>query len=262
VTGGDETQQADEGDASGANATAGTASTAATAPDGSGVPVSEADVIAWLTEHPEFLARNPDLLARLAPPSRAEGESVVDLQAWMIERLQGNLRDLNSTQGELIAATRTNMATQSQVHRAVVALAGATDIQHFVHILTQDLREVINVDVIALCVESWTEPVPDVADLRILPGGAIGHIMGAGRRIRLRTDPRDKVAIYGPAAGLVRSDALIPIELPEDDHPALIAIGSRQEEHFHPGQGTELLTFLAEVVERTLATWLKTDSGR
>jgi hypothetical protein len=36
----------------------------------------------------------------------------------------------------------------------------------------------------------------------------------------------------------------------------LLALGSRQEEKFHPGQGTELLQFLARALERCVRAWL------
>ena len=38
--------------------------------------------------------------------------------------------------------------------------------------------------------------------------------------------------------------------------PALLAFGSRDPEHFHDGQGTELLAFLAQVIERLIRAWL------
>jgi uncharacterized protein YigA (DUF484 family) len=36
----------------------------------------------------------------------------------------------------------------------------------------------------------------------------------------------------------------------------LLCIGTRKPEKFHPGQGTELLSFLARVLETTLGAWL------
>jgi len=37
---------------------------------------------------------------------------------------------------------------------------------------------------------------------------------------------------------------------------ALLAFGSREEERFHPGQGTELLSFLARILTHAMRSWL------
>src|SRR3546814_11000141 len=45
-----------------------------------------AEVAAYLRGHPDFLVRNPDLLGVLTPPSRRTGDTVVDMQQFMVER--------------------------------------------------------------------------------------------------------------------------------------------------------------------------------
>jgi hypothetical protein len=39
-----------------------------------------------------------------------------------------------------------------------------------------------------------------------------------------------------------------------------LALGSRDREKFHPGQGAELLNFLAALLERLIRGWLKLSS--
>jgi uncharacterized protein YigA (DUF484 family) len=62
--------------------------------------------------------------------------------------------------------------------------------------------------------------------------------------------------IFGAAAGLVASQALIRLEISPATPPALLALGARQPDQFHQGQGTELLTFLAGVLENCIRAWL------
>ena len=93
------------------------------------------------------------------------------------------------------------------------------------------------------------------------PGIAVA-VDTAHRRVDLPRDDVDLAIRMGPdaapgaAAGLVRSDALIRLDIAEAAPPTLIAFGSRQPDHFHPGQGTELLNFLARVLEITIRAWL------
>ena len=63
-------------------------------------------------------------------------------------------------------------------------------------------------------------------------------------------------ALFGSAAGLVRSQALLRLDVSEHAPVGLLCIGTRRSDKFHPGQGTELLSFLARVTELTFAAWL------
>jgi uncharacterized protein YigA (DUF484 family) len=62
--------------------------------------------------------------------------------------------------------------------------------------------------------------------------------------------------VFGPGAGLVSSDALLRLSISSTTPTALLALGAREPGQFHPGQGTELLTFLARVVESCIRGWL------
>src|SRR5262249_61954279 len=64
-------------------------------------------------------------------------------------------------------------------------------------------------------------------------------------------------ALFGAAAGLVRSQALLRISISRSGPTGLLCIGTRNPDTFHPGLGTELLTFLARALEITIAQWLE-----
>ena len=67
-----------------------------------------------------------------------------------------------------------------------------------------------------------------------------------------RSDP----ALFGGAAGLVRSQALLRLSFSRSAPVGLMCIGTRIPDMFQPGLGTELLTFLARTLEVTIAQWL------
>lgn len=232
--------------------------------DGITAPVSvptglaEAEVIAWLQQHPDLLIRHPDLCEVLLPPAQPRsGNNVVDLQRFMVQKLQGELTRMSHVGTELLDASRQNLSATQRVHAAVLMLLEAGSFEHMVHMATQDWTDLLEVDVISLCVEGDPERMKDIATggVFVLPNGAIDTLLGA-----LPAMARDKCEaadwIYGPAASLVRSDALARLDFGPTSPAAMLALGSREPDKFQPSQGTELLQFLAGVLGRSVRSWL------
>lgn len=217
------------------------------------------DVEDYLRSHPDFLAEHPDLLSVLTPPARLSGETVVDMQTIILDRVKGEVARLKDTQGALIAASRSNLATQTQVHAAVLAMLEATSFDHLLHIVTADFAELLDVDVVTLSLESAVPPRMSSGNFYILPKGSVDRLLGPMREVLLRPDAEPSPAIFGPATDLVRSDALVRLRFSDATPAGLLAIGSRQEEKYHSGQGTELLQFLAQAVQRCMKHWMEHD---
>jgi uncharacterized protein YigA (DUF484 family) len=215
-------------------------------------------VIDYLDRHPEFLMRHPDLLERQNLPNRINGDRVADLQTYLLDRLRGDISKLRTEQDELLSNSRDNLSTQDRVHRAVLALLGASTFEQLIEIVTTDLSVLLDVDVVTLCIESDVPAKNPVRydGLLLLRPGTIDEIMGAGNDVLLRDDICGEPAIFGGAAGLVRSDALIRLMPHEGSPDGLIAFGTRHPGFFNPGQGTELLNFLARIIEHCIRAWL------
>jgi len=220
--------------------------------------ITARQVIDYLDRHPEFLTRHADVLERQQLPSRINGDRVTDLQTFLLDRLRGDISKLRTEQDELLANSRDNLSTQDRVHRAVLALLGASSFEHLIEIVTTDLAVLLDVDVVTICIETDTPPKEPVRydGLYLLAPGTIDHTLGDSNDILLRDDVRGEPEIFGGAAGLVRSDALIRL-LPHEGAPVgLIAFGTRHPGFFNPGQGTELLGFLARIIEHCIRSWL------
>lgn len=240
-------------------------------PDSAAAELTPAQVAAWLAGHPDFLAEQPDLLHLLQPPSAhggrgggggdgegaGRGGNVLDFQRFMIDRLQGDVGRLTRTKDQVIAASRQNASTQRQVHDAVLALLGATSFEHLIHIATADLASILDVDVVTICLESdLLQREVETPGVATLPPGAIDTLLGGDRRILLRAEASRQAVLFGPAARLVRSDALVRLTFGGTAPPGLFAFGSREQGRFDAGQGTELLGFLGGVMERCVQAWL------
>lgn len=223
--------------------------------------LTDAAVVAHLRQNPDFLLRHPELVRLLTPPSRFEadrdGDSVVDMQGFMVSRLQSDLARARDNHDALISSARSNLSSQDQVHRSALAVLDARDFAHFINIVTNELPLILDVDTVTLCVESDGRDGPSATPgVRAMPRGAVDRLLGTDTRILLRDRISDAETVHGPAAGLVASDALARLTVSEKAPLALLAIGCREPDRFHTGQGTELLGFLSGVLERCLARWL------
>jgi uncharacterized protein YigA (DUF484 family) len=84
----------------------------------------------------------------------------------------------------------------------------------------------------------------------------VDELIGPGRDIVLTRNRPGERAVFGGATGLVRSSALMRLRFGSQGPVGVLALGSRRDEMFHPGQGTELLCFLARVLELCVRAWL------
>lgn len=223
-----------------------------------GEALSAAQVADYLRGHPDFFEDYPDLIDELRPPARERGDGVIDLQSFMVERLRRDLAKMAQARDELVVTGRNNLSAQARVHRATLALLGARSFEHFVETLTTDLAVALDLDVVTVGVERRAEePTQDcIAGVVRLEPDMVDSMLGPRQEILLRADIDGDPAIFGAGAGLVQSEALIRLSISRATPPALLAFGSRQPRQFQPGQGTELLSFLARVVENCVRGWL------
>lgn len=221
------------------------------------VPESH-EVRQYLSDHPDFLTVHTDLLTDLTPPAYHRGDGVLDMQHYMIDRLQKQVAALKSEQLDLITASRSNMMSQTRIHSAVLSLIEVRTFEHLIEVVTTDLTNQLDVDVVTLCVESdlYTAMVVGTDSVFTIPGGSVDKMIGHDRDILLREDDAGEHSIFGGAATLVRSSALVRLRINSMGPAAVLALGSRDRGRFYPGQGTELLCFLAKVLSQSLKRWL------
>lgn len=215
----------------------------------------------YLDRHPDFLIRHPDLIERLTPPSRygETGGKVIDMQHFMLDVLREELDCLRDCAQDVIETSRSNLSTQTRVHAAVMSLITAQSMDDLFRVTTEDIPIHLDVDVVTICFE-----VPDAGGLatqfgphvRGLNSGVVDAVMNGTAPVVLYKDMMDDGHIFGAAAGLVRSAGLARIEGSEIFPTGLLAFGSRDDGCFHPGQGTELINFIARVFESSLQGWL------
>lgn len=196
------------------------------------------------------------------------GANVVDLRGIALERMETRLARLEDTHRSVIAAAYENLAGTNQIHRAVLRMLDPVAFPDFLAALSNDLAEILNLDVVRLVLETVQEE--DTAQtvrerfedvLTVMPKGFTAHYINGGRdapvrAVTLRQIRPEGESIYGEKSDWVRSEACMRLDFGEGRLPGLLALGAEDPHRFRPSQGTDLLAFFGGVVERAMRRWL------
>ncbi len=233
--------------------------------------LSEDEVVAYLKAHPEFLVQHPEVLEAVVPPDQQLGDNVSDFQYFAIRRLQEQIHDMRQNYDMLVNSARDNSSVQQQVHRAIVGLIRANGLERLLEVLTVDLMQLFDVDVVRLAMESdfldlhethYSED--NYSGIVFIETGTAAEIFGEGD-VALVPNTADVFipgfdAVFSECTRLVTSCALLRLSLQDEPREVILAFGVRHPDWFHPGQGVELLQFLAIIVQERLEVCLREES--
>lgn len=221
-------------------------------------------VVDYLRKHPDFFKKNSDLFDSMTPPEVKHGGNVVDLQHHMLGRLQSGLKDVKNQYEDLLLSSRDNMSTLHQVHEAVLSIIRATELERLLEVIAMDLPALFNVDIVRLGIESEAAEFyenkfgeQNASGISFLESGLIDAMLDKSKSVLFIADV-DKQCTYGfeqifsDCDGLVESAVLLRMCLPSTQRNVVLAFGVRIKNHFHSGQGTEMLSFLTQVIEHKL----------
>ncbi|MBB4286946.1 DUF484 family protein [Roseospira goensis] len=218
-------------------------------------PLTDDDVLAFLAENPAFLDRHPEAILHLVMPASRHGADVVDIRDFAIRRLQEELRDMRDGTDALIQTTRINMSLLKRTHQAVLTVLAGDEKGALGETVADDLPLLLDVDVAALRFENAGRLPARAAPLATLPAGYVDQVAPRARPIALRPQASGDARVFGPGAGLVASDALARLEPGNGHPPGLLALGSRRDGAFDEDQASDLLSFVARVVEHCVRQW-------
>lgn len=221
--------------------------------------ISAEDVMTFLRLNPDFFQVNEAWVGFMVPPSMSTGHNVLDMQQFMISRLQCQVRTLREIQSELIEASSLNSLAREQVHQAAIAMLDARNVEALVEYISgvDGLARAVGTRAATICIEtSKGVSAIGMTGLRLLEPGGVDRMMTGHPSYRLVANVEGSQSLYGAAASDVRSEALVRLNFSPATPPALLALGGFDPEQFHPEQGGDLLEFLARIVERCFARWL------
>lgn len=212
----------------------------------------------YLRAHPDFfdlrLTVLGDMLAATLPEPAAGG-AVVDFQAHALRALRHEISTLREGIRHLADTARHNLEFQQRTHDAARVVLQAGSFDALVRAISDDAGKLLDVDVIMLCFERGL-PKGAAIYLQELSEGSVDRLLGDGTRVRLRPLVEAEPLLYGSDDSVVKSDALVRLTLGDGLPEGLLALGSRRPGTFSPEQGSELLTFFADVVTACVHRWI------
>lgn len=241
-----------------------TTHTTPTASQDTGADMTRKMVMEYLQAHPGFLLDHPELFEVMTlPGDRAQGK-VLDFQTHALDHLRTGMRRMKDRFNGLLVSARDNMSVQQQVHRAVAAIVRARTLEELLETVTSDLVAWFDVDVVRLAMESDMAGLYDTyyseenySGICFIPSGTVNAALLDDDEVRLITDTQNEPPIgfemiFADCSNLVRSCALVRLELETVGRPAILAFGVRHSGRFNPQQGGELLGFLGAVMSISL----------
>jgi uncharacterized protein YigA (DUF484 family) len=219
-------------------------------------PLMPGDVRDYLTEHPDFLAENDDLLTALVPPMRDRGAKVEDFQRFMLTRLQDNFLAIKDEHDDLLRLMQDHMQRQNRVNAALLAMLDAETFADLLRTLAEDGALLLDHAAVRLFLAS--DGVIDEGDygsLRVVPPDFIGRWL-VGRDLVLEEQTQAAPDLFGELEDEIRSRALIRLSFAPGVPQGLLALGHSDPFYYSTGLATEQVETLAAVFERCVRRFL------
>lgn len=219
--------------------------------------VDDEQVADYLSRHPDFFDRYPQLLSQMEL-AHSSGAAVS-----LIERQVASLREQNRQYKyklmELVQIGRDNDALHQNLHRLTVALMQARGLEASLQTLFDHLYGEFNADAVALAVQGL--PRTAVSEqVRLIHAGepALGQferVLEQGQCLCGHLRPEQLDYLFGDRVAGVQSAALLPL----GDAPAIgmLAIGNEDPNYYHPGMDTHFLRNLSDLIGCAFAPYLE-----
>lgn len=222
---------------------------------------SEEAIAHYLEHHPEFFERHAELLTQLKVP-HISGGAATSLVEKQVEILRQRNRKLEAKLVDLVEIARINTDVSDRIHQLAVRLLALVDPREIIEVVEASLREDFSADMSMIVLfgkGEVYERLPRTHYFRSIARDdpairAFATFMATGkpRCGHLRDAQRD--FLFGHNNSELGSAALIPL----GDHASvgLLAIGSRNENHFNPAMGTDFLGRIGELVSTAIGNKL------
>lgn len=206
----------------------------------------EKGVAAYLRAHPDFFTYHSDLLAEINVP-HVTG-SAVSLVERQVTILRDQNRQLRRRIMEMVEAARENDRLLERLQRFTLGLMELERLEDLPVRVLRDLREEFDADRAVL--RLFLEPAPGGESpeftRREAAEPSLGNVLRAGKPVCGRPKPSQLLYLFGDQADLICSAALIP--LGEHGETGILAVGSYDEQRFHPEMGKLFLGHIGAAV--------------
>ncbi|MGB5211153.1 MAG: DUF484 family protein [Gammaproteobacteria bacterium] len=216
-------------------------------------PPHEDEVARYLAENPDFFDRHPELLGGIRL-SHNNGGGTISLVERQLDVLRAKNRKLDKRLRELVGVARTNHELSDKIHRLSLRLIDARGVDEIMRRLELALREDLGANESVMVLFHQPSTIVQLPDTRFL------------RRIERNNEALKPFATFieqgRPRCGRARDtqlDFLFPDHAEEIGSVALVplgpkasigmlAIGSHDQDRFHPGMSTDFLERIGDLI--------------
>jgi uncharacterized protein YigA (DUF484 family) len=180
---------------------------------------------------------------------------VLDFEMNGVAALRRRMAEVEEANQDLIAFARGHSGAVTSIHAAVLAAIEADGPEALLDTVTAIWPDLLGLDAIALAISCGGQAFrADHAGVQPVEPRMIERACGSVTGATLRSVDQGH-PLFGPAATLIRAEALVRIEGP--GLSGLLALGQRRTgEQFDTMHGSELLLFLGATLSRMIGRWL------
>jgi len=184
---------------------------------------------------------------------------VISFEERAVARLRDRLGEAETARADLVAFARGHSGAVAAIHRAIVAALEADSLDDLLCIVTGDWPGILGLDwvVLALVVGDQAFRADD-RGIEVMARPIVNRAMQSLGAVELRNVERGH-SLFGSAADVVRSEALIRIDSPAPLPYGLLVLGQRGAQSFETPHGADLLLFLGQSLSAMIRRWAMTE---
>ena len=220
-------------------------------------PIQPEQVADYLKQHPDFFVDRDDLLLSLTlPHERGVAISLVERQVALLRERNIELR---RRLGKLVDVAHDNDRLLDKTRQLVLALMESQDLEQAREILRDGLAHDFNVDFHSLILFSEKEHrLPVRVERPAYAKEMLCDLMptssGANRVVCGRAREKEQAFLFPNHHRQVGSVAVAMLNFPRP--LGVLALGSRDENHFRAGMGTLFLSYISDILSRVVSRFL------
>jgi len=221
--------------------------------------IAEKDVVDYLQKHPRFFESNLDILSELRLPHPSG--TAISLIERQVDVLRDNNFKLEQKLNNLIQIARDNDRLNGRIQKMALALMETNALDDVFYAVQVILRSEFNADTTTLRCFSAPKESTTLDDSSFLVRDSklekrFEKFFDKNKPICGPLDASQAQFLFGDNAESIISAALVPIT-GQQNVLGMLAIGSFDINRFHPAMGTVFLTYIGEMIGRTLEPYLK-----
>ncbi len=213
--------------------------------------LSEAQVVEFLREKPDFFVKHPNLLADLRLPHKSgDAISLVERQVAVLR--ERNM-DMRHRLNKLLDNARDNDRLFDKTKRLMLALLDGQDLGDIVDALYYSFDNDYKIHYTSLILFGDSDKIPS-SEARVVrlneAREQIGKILKSNRPVCGQLSEQELTFLFTDNAADIGSAAIVP--LVHGNSFGLLAIGNRDPQYYSSSMGTLFLSYIAEVLNRLL----------